>query len=157
MRVVAIDMGFARVGFASGETLVGIAFPKETITYADYLPYLKKLVANEKVEKIILGNPESLFTDELSDHQEKIFDEKERIEKELHIPVEMWNEQFTTQLAERQLVEIGIQGKAQKGKKDALAACAMLQEFFDKGKGMPDYYNKSIQEGISKKVHNFSL
>lgn len=131
MRIVAIDMGFARVGFATGDDLIGIAFPKGTIEYDSYFSFLQNLQKTEHIEKCILGNPESLFTDELSEHQERIFEEKEKIETQFKIPVEMWNEQFTTQLAERQLAEIGITGKKQKGRKDTLAACAMLQEYFD--------------------------
>ena len=64
-------------------------------------------------------------------HREKTLLEKENIEEIFSIPVFIFDERFTTQIAETSLSQMGVKMKKQKNSKDSVAAAIILQNWFD--------------------------
>ncbi len=138
MKILGIDIGFSRVGFAIGDTITPIAFPREVIDYNHYLDHILYYIDNEEIEKIVIGMPYSLSgQNENSDHIQKIKNEIEKIKNVLKkktekITVETFDEQFTSKIAQQSLSALGFSAKKQKGKKDSIAASIILQGYLDR-------------------------
>ena len=150
MQVLGLDIGFARTGFAMGNTLTGLAFPREIVDYKDYLQkilwYIEK--SGENIEKIVVGVPNNMTHSEFSgekkksgkqdSHIQKILEEISEIQKTLknagyeNIPVDVFDEQFTSKIAEQSLYTLGYSAKKQKGKKDNMAAAIILQGYLER-------------------------
>ena len=133
MNVLGLDIGFARVGFAIGSTDIGLAFPRAQHAFEVYLLEVKKLIEEEHVEAIVIGDPK-LMSGEGSEHQKKTLKEKENLETLFEIPVHVFDERFTTQIAENSLHEMGVKAKKQKKSKDSVAAALILQNWLDSKK-----------------------
>lgn len=123
MSIVAIDYGEKRMGLAItyfGESVkpVGVYSKKS------FLEVIKKLVDAESVIKIILGVPEGK-------NKQKIISFGKRLEKELHISVQYIEETLTSQIAQGNLIEMGIKQKTRKKMLDAYAACLILEKYLD--------------------------
>lgn len=132
-KYLALDIGFARVGTAIGESQIGLAFPREILAYNSYISDIEKIIDAEKIDAIVVGVPNNL-SGEMSEHTEKIFSEINRLKKifaQKNIPIHTFDEQFTTKIAEQSLQFMGIKAKKQKNKKDAMAAAIILQGFLD--------------------------
>ena len=144
MKIIALDIGFSRVGVAIGESDIQLAFPREQLHFEIYLQKLKKIIAEENVKAIVIGDPKS--SENLEDssyaqhsnkkkytnnHREKTLREKINIETTLGLPVFVFDERFTTQIAEASLSSMGVKMKKQKNSKDSVAAAIILQNWFD--------------------------
>ncbi len=140
MKVLGLDIGFARVGVAIGDTEIKLAFPREQLDFKIYLKKLQKIIREENVKAIVMGDPKSSENLESFDknkpnyknkHREKTLLEKENIEEIFSIPVFVFDERFTTQIAEASLSQMGVKMKKQKNSKDSVAAAIILQNWFD--------------------------
>ncbi|HID91653.1 TPA: Holliday junction resolvase RuvX [Candidatus Peregrinibacteria bacterium] len=144
MKIIGLDIGFARVGVAIGESDIKLAFPREQLKFEEYLPKLQKIIREENVTAIVIGDPKSSENLEDSsyvkdsvkkkyknDHREKTLREKENIKLTLGLPVFVFDERFTTQIAEASLTQMGVKMKKQKNSKDSVAAAIILQNWFD--------------------------
>lgn len=131
MNILCLDIGFSRVGLAIGNTNVGIAFPREIIAFKDYLLTIEKIIQSEKINMILIGDPK-LMSNENSVHRDKILAEKLKIEKYCNIKVALFDERFTSKIAENSLHEMGYSMKKQKNKKDNIAASIILQGWLDR-------------------------
>ncbi|HRO75680.1 MAG TPA: Holliday junction resolvase RuvX, partial [Crocinitomicaceae bacterium] len=59
-RIIALDFGLKRTGIALTDELNIIASGLATVDSRELMPYLEKLVADKKVETIVLGFPKRL-------------------------------------------------------------------------------------------------
>lgn len=130
MNVLGLDIGFARVGFAVGSTEIQMAFPREQFPFETYLIEVKRLIETEQIEAIIIGDPKPM-NGEANEHMEKTMREKEKLEDLFSLPVHVFDERFTTQIAENSLHEMGVNSKKQKKSKDSVAAAIILQNWLD--------------------------
>ena len=96
-------------------------------------PFLKKYIAAESVERILIGHPLNL--DDTPTHATPLVEAAiKRLQKEFpQIPVEKVDERFTSVLAGRAMIEMGMKKKdrRQKGNVDQIAATIMLQEYLN--------------------------
>lgn len=127
MRYAGIDYGEKRVGVALSDPEGRIAFPHavfEENIKEKLIRELQKLIAREKVEKIIIGLPRRF---DGSDSRQTISarDFGEELRKGVSIPLEYENEILTTKIAER---------ASGKEVADASAAAIILQSYLDKQK-----------------------
>ena len=105
MRVLALDYGSARCGCAVCDPTETIVTPIAAIERPDTkrgFVLLRKLVSEREVEMVLVGLPLSLRgTDTEQTRQTRTF--AEQLSKRLggQIPVEMYDERFTTRMAER--------------------------------------------------------
>ncbi|MCI0479463.1 Holliday junction resolvase RuvX [Candidatus Uhrbacteria bacterium] len=133
MRVLGIDYGARRVGIALGDTATGIASPWDVVSGADRLELLRRLhetIALEGVDAVVVGVPRPLRdrTRETAQAKEiRAFIEDLRAQG---VTVEEADESLTSKLAQVQMRERG-----EKGKRDDLAAAAILQGWLDGREG----------------------
>ncbi|MBV8430396.1 MAG: Holliday junction resolvase RuvX [Solirubrobacterales bacterium] len=103
MRVLALDYGSARCGCAVSDPTGLLATPIEPVARPlsrRGLSRLRGLVSDLEVERVIVGLPLSLSGGDSAQTQEAR-EFAQRIGRELTVPVELYDERFTTRLAAR--------------------------------------------------------
>lgn len=130
-RIICIDYGGKRTGLAVTDPLQIIATALTTVLTKDLFDYLKKYFAQEPVELILIGEPLNL--DDTATHATPLVAlAVKRLLKEFpHIPLKKVDERFTSKMASRAMVEMGMKKKDRqvKGNVDQIAATIMLQEY----------------------------
>jgi putative holliday junction resolvase len=103
MRVLALDYGSARCGCAVSDPTGVLATPIESVANPGSkrgLARLRELVRELEVERVVVGLPLSLSGGESAQTEEtRRF--AQRLGASLTVPVELYDERFTTRLAER--------------------------------------------------------
>jgi putative holliday junction resolvase len=103
MRVLALDYGSARCGCAVSDPTGTLATPIDPVLAPNTRRgrgRLRALVRELDAERVVVGLPLSLSGGDSSQTVEtRAF--AERLESELPVPVELYDERFTTRLAER--------------------------------------------------------
>ncbi|MES2779328.1 MAG: Holliday junction resolvase RuvX [Bacteroidota bacterium] len=130
-RLIGIDYGTKRVGLATTDPLKLIANTLTTVHANDVIPFLKEYIAKEEVECFVVGKPMKL---DGSDSQSAV-----HVEKFVHlldknfpdIPVKMIDERFTSAIATRSMLEMGLKKKdrAKKSNVDQISAVLILQTY----------------------------
>ena len=130
-RILCIDYGGKRTGLAVTDPLKIIATALTTIESKELVPFLKKYFQQEPVELILIGEPLNL--DDTATHATPLVKAAIiRLKKEFPaIPIETVDERFTSKMASRAMVEMGMKKKDRrvKGNIDQIAATIMLQEY----------------------------
>ena len=131
MRYLGIDFGEKRIGVAISDPSGRIAFPLEVIEVREP-PFRKicEIAERYKVGKIIVGFPRSL-SGRIGPQAKKVEDFISELLKHSPVPVERWDEQFTSREAERILLEMDMGRKERKIKRNAVAAALILQSYLD--------------------------
>jgi putative Holliday junction resolvase len=125
MRILGIDYGRRKMGLAFADG--SLAAPLQVIHYTDTTELaekIKKIIQDEGIEKVIVGVSEGEMGRE-STNFSKSFGEM------LKIPVETFDETFSTQEAQHLSKEAGIHQKKRHEMEDAYAATIMLQDYLD--------------------------
>jgi putative Holliday junction resolvase len=130
-RIIALDYGKKRTGIAVTDPLKIIATGLTTVDSQTLFDFLKDYIAKEPVEKILIGEPFNLDgtpTDSTAAVQHIIRRLKNTFPD---IPIVTVDESFTSKMASRAMVEMGMKKKdrQKKGIIDEVAAAMMLQEF----------------------------
>ena len=103
MRVLALDYGSARCGCAVSDPTGVLATPLEPVLAPASkrgLKRLRALVAELDAARVVVGLPLSLSGGDTQQTAEtRAF--ASRLEEELNVPVELYDERFTTRLAQR--------------------------------------------------------
>ncbi|MFH0838476.1 MAG: Holliday junction resolvase RuvX [Patescibacteria group bacterium] len=133
-KYLAIDYGDRRVGIAFSDYNKEIAFPRDFLEYSDekdLLDHLKKLCEEENVIKIILGLPIQMdgTFGERAKKTQKFFDKLKKTMPRINI--DLFDERLSTEFAVKSLRGQGIKAKDQKGKRDALSAQIILQNYLN--------------------------
>jgi putative holliday junction resolvase len=130
-RIICIDYGGKRTGLAVTDPLKIIATALTTVATHELFDFLKKYVATEQVELILIGEPLNL--DDSDTHATPLVKAAiKRLEKEFpSIPLKKVDERFTSKMASRAMVEMGMKKKDRqvKGNVDQIAATIMLQAY----------------------------
>ena len=103
MKVMALDFGAARTGVAVSDPTGTIARPLGVVERAqsdDGLAELQKLVADEAVEQVVVGLPLTL-RGERGEQARASEQFAARLRKLLDVPVVLFDERFTTDLAQQ--------------------------------------------------------
>ena len=103
MRVLALDYGSARCGCAVSDPTGVLATPIDPVLRPRSrrgLARLRALVEDLGVERVLVGLPLSLSGGESAQTAETR-EFAQALERELAIPVQLYDERFTTRLAER--------------------------------------------------------
>ena len=130
-RILSIDYGKKRTGLAVTDPLQIIATALTTVATPDLFAYLKNYVAAEPVELFLIGDPKNL--DDTDTHATPLVNAfVEKLKKEFPlIPIKRIDERFTSKMAKKAMIEMGMKKKdrQKKGHVDQVAATMMLQEF----------------------------
>ena len=130
-RIICIDYGGKRTGLAVTDPLQIIATALTTVATKDLFDYLKQYFVTEQVELILIGEPLNL--DNTATHATPLVQQAiKRLQKEFpQIPLKKVDERYTSKMASRAMVEMGMKKKDRqvKGNIDQIAATIMLQEY----------------------------
>lgn len=127
MRVLALDHGQARCGVAISDPTGTIVRPLGVVERPDGeagRQAIAKLVTEHEVELVLIGLPR-LTSGEEGAQAAAARSFAGRLGSELSVPVELYDERFTTRLAQRSIAD----GAA--GDKDSLAAAHLLEEYLE--------------------------
>ena len=132
-RILSIDYGGKRTGLAVTDPLQIIATGLETIESGGLIPWLKKYVAQEDVELIIIGLPKNW--DESDTHGTPLVEAViKKIQKEFPLmPVKTVDERYSSKMAKDAMIQMGMKKKDRRDKKnvDVIAATIILQEYLE--------------------------
>jgi putative Holliday junction resolvase len=130
-RIICIDYGGKRTGLAVTDPLKIIATALTTVETKELIPFLKKYFLQEAVELILIGEPLNL--DDSATHATPLVKQAiVKLKKEFpHIPIQTVDERYTSKMASRAMIEMGMKKKDRqvKGNIDQIAATIMLQEY----------------------------
>jgi putative Holliday junction resolvase len=122
MRVLALDYGAARTGVAVSDPTGTLATPLTVVRKAgtpEGLRELAELVRREQAELVVVGLPVSLDAQEHGQARE-VRRFVARLREQLDVPVEMYDERFTTKVAA---------GRGAAAALDARAAAVLLEDY----------------------------
>ncbi len=130
-RILCIDYGGKRTGLAVTDPLQIIASGLTTVDTKELIPFLKKYFQAEQVELILIGEPLNL--DDTATHATPLVKAAiQKLQKEFPaIPIRTVDERYTSKMASRAMIEMGMKKKDRQNKKlvDEIAATIMLQEY----------------------------
>lgn len=132
-RLLAIDYGARRTGLAVTDSARIIANGLTTVNTKDLWTFLADYVKREKVDSIVIGMPVQM-SGKASDNQSNIVPFINRWRKNFpEIPIEPFDERFTSVLAHRTMIESGIGKMARRNKAlvDEISATIILQSYME--------------------------
>ncbi len=131
-RIMGIDYGEVRVGIALSDPLQIISRPYKVLKNSDDSLFieLNEIIKSENVGKIILGLPLNL---EGKDSQKTLEVRKfaEELQKKVPVPVEFFDERYTTVEANEVLKSMGINIRESRKVIDKIAASLILKSFLE--------------------------
>jgi putative Holliday junction resolvase len=133
MRILAIDHGEKRIGLALSDPSGTIASPFRVIEHTSRLmdaAQVASLAQENDVGRIVIGQS---FDEEgrpnLAGRRAAKF--ASALQEQTSIPVELWDESFSTQDARAARIELGVSRKKRSGHQDSLAAVVILQSYLE--------------------------
>ena len=132
-RLLALDFGKARTGVAVTDPLRIVANGLETVETSRLEEYLRGYFSREEVDAVIVGLPKNLDGSP-SDSQRYLLPALGRLRKAFpEMTFEMYDERFTSVLAQRAMLESGMKrsDRRKKGTADVMAACIILNDYLE--------------------------
>ena len=132
-RILAIDYGKKRTGIAVTDPLQIIATGLTTVPTVQLMDFLKKYVRQEAVERIVVGHPKQMNNED-SENMKRIVPFVNLLTKQLpDIPVELFDERFTSVLAHQAMLAGGLKKKDRQNKAlvDEISATIILQSYME--------------------------
>ncbi|GAB1449068.1 MAG: Holliday junction resolvase RuvX [Bacteroidia bacterium] len=132
-RIIAIDYGTKRVGLAATDPSRIIASALTTVHAKDALAWLETYCKTEEVDAFVIGKPLRLdgSDSESAVHVEKFVSSlANRFPTK---PIHRVDERFTSKIAQRSLLEMGLKKKDRQNKSnvDQLSAVLILQTWME--------------------------
>jgi putative Holliday junction resolvase len=128
LKVLALDYGTKFIGLAVGDTELKVAVPKGRIKNGErVLHRIAELVRESGVGRIVVGLPLTPSGRE-GQRAREVRKFVERLKSVIpDVPVELWDERYTTEEALRRLS--GLPPDKKKALKDEMAALVILEEY----------------------------
>jgi len=130
-RILALDYGSKRTGIAITDELQLIASGLTTVATADLIDFLKKYVASEKVDLILIGEPK-----QKDGTHSQIEGEIQKFLKKFptlfpDIEMKRVDERYTSKMAFQTMIDSGLKKKQRQNKAlvDEISATIILQEY----------------------------
>ena len=135
MRYMGLDLGNRTVGVAFSDPMGIVATGYETFRFNEkdlqkVLEYVKILVVEKKVDKIVLGLPKNM-DGTLGFQSEYVLSFKKILEDEINIEVILVDERLTTTQVTKVMLAADLSRKKRKENVDKLAAVVILQSYLD--------------------------
>ena len=136
-RILSIDYGKKRTGLAVTDPLQLIANGLTTVETKDLFDFLSQYVVREEVEQIVIGKPMQT-SGQPSENLARVENFVGRWRNASPaIPIDYYDERFTSVLAHRAMIEGGVKKKARrenKGLVDEISATIILQDYMNSRK-----------------------
>ena len=130
-RIVALDVGDARIGIAVSDPMKIVANPLNTLfrkkTDEDF-EEIARIVREQDAELVVCGLPKSMNNQENA-QTAKTREFAENLKSYISVPVKFFDERLTTVSAERALIEGGVRREDRKNVIDKVAATMILQNY----------------------------
>ena len=136
-RLIGIDPGGKRIGIAISDENKIVATPYTTLVrenYADLLTKIKKIIDENQIEAIVIGNPINMDGTEGPSSQ-SAKDLAKNLSKDITENITLWDERLSSQGAFRLSRELAINSSKKVKKLDENSAQFILQ-------GVLDFYHK---------------
>jgi putative holliday junction resolvase len=132
MKLLGIDFGTKRIGLATGDTEVGMAFPLKTVPNdALAVAQIAAVTAAEGTERIVVGVPRRIDGAAGAGETELLIDRfVAELTDAVPLPIDMEDERMTSVIAERRRREAGAKPGA--FDIDAEAAAVMLEGYLER-------------------------
>ncbi|WP_350290792.1 Holliday junction resolvase RuvX [uncultured Croceitalea sp.] len=133
-RLLALDYGKVRTGIAITDEIQLIASGLTTVDTAKLLDFLKAYFVQEKVERIIIGEPKQM-NGSASESEELIQKFLNKFTTRFpNMPVERQDERFTSKMAVQSMITSGVKKKQRQNKAlvDEISATLILQAYLDR-------------------------
>ena len=130
-RILSIDYGKKRTGIAVTDPLQIIAGGLATVSTSELFDWLKAYLAKESVERIIIGEPRQP-NGQPSENLQRVQQFVNRWRKAVpDVPIEYFDERFTSVLAHQAMLEGGLKKKARQDKAlvDEISATIILEDY----------------------------
>ena len=131
-RILSIDFGKKRTGIAVTDPLQIIANGLVMVATSELLDFLKTYVAQENVERIVIGRPLQL-NGRPSENLARVGQFVSTWRKTMPtIPIEYYDERFTSVIAQQTIIAGGIKKKTrreEKGLVDEVSETIILQDY----------------------------
>ena len=133
-KYIGIDYGKKRTGISISDFNKVISFPLDTIETKNLIFYLKDLIVNEKIEKVVIGKPLKL-NNELHELEIDIIQFITSIKSIFpKIIIERIDERFTSKISSLIIRQSGINRKSRMNKSiiDKISASLILESYLIK-------------------------
>lgn len=134
VRALGVDLGSKRIGIAVSDLSGTIASALTTVHRSKSRRHdhaaIAKLVVDEECEVVVVGLPLSL-DGQHGPAAKGAVKEARQLATVVGVPVEMYDERFTTVTAERAMLEAGLNAQQRRRVVDKAAAGVMLQAWLD--------------------------
>jgi putative Holliday junction resolvase len=132
-KVLAVDLGEKRIGLAVSDETRTIAAGYDVMVRRsrkeDYARYAE-LIAAEAITLVVMGLPITLSGEE-GQRAAWVRDYADDLSRHIDVPLELWDERYSTKQAEASLHARGKRGKKARERVDAVAAAFILQDYLD--------------------------
>ena len=135
-RIMAIDYGRKRTGIAVTDSLQMIANGLTTVPSGELVKFIQNYMAKEPVELIVVGQPKQM-NNEPSENMRYVQAFVTHLKRTLpQIPVEYYDERFTSVMAHQAMLEGGLCKKKRQEKAlvDEISAVIILQAYLESKK-----------------------
>ena len=133
LRILSVDHGEKRIGLALSDPTATIASPLQVIKHVSRLldaAQVANLAHENEVGLIVIGQS---FDEEgnpnLAGRRAAKF--AEALKEQTNIPIELFDESFSTQDARATRIEMGVSRKKRSGHMDELAAVMILRSYIE--------------------------
>ena len=130
-KFLSLDFGLKRVGVAYCEAPLNIAYALTTVNTEDLFKFLETYIKNNKVSKIIVGNPKSLRGEPThsTEFTHAFFNKISIMYQE--IDFEFYDERFTSKIAKQTLLSSGVKKMKRRNREniDKISAVIILQDY----------------------------
>ena len=136
-RLIGIDPGGKRIGIAISDENKIVATPYTTLVrenYADLLTKIKKIIDENQIEAIVIGNPINMDGTEGPSSQ-SAKDLAKNLSKDITENITLWDERLSSQGAFKLSRELAVNSSKKVKKLDENSAQFILQ-------GVLDFYHK---------------
>jgi len=133
VRVLGLDVGSKTIGVAVSDELGLFAHPRVTLARVGTKGDVRAVgdwLGREGAERIVVGLPLTL-EGEVGPRAKRVLVLVEALRAGLQVPVETWDERFSTVAVERTLIEADLSRKKRKEVIDRGAAAFILQGWLD--------------------------
>jgi len=132
-KILSIDYGTKRTGFAISDNSKIFAFGLSTQETKNNLTYIKTIVAKENIDTILIGIPKKL-NNELATIVPQIENFITKIQQQHpQIIIERLDERFTSKMAFQSMIDSGMKKKDRQNKAlvDEISATILLQNYLE--------------------------
>ncbi len=132
-RALCLDVGERRIGLAISDPGGRLATPYDAIVRRDQqrdIAAVLKVAREEEITLLVVGMP-WLLDGRVGHQAERTLAFSRALEAASPIPVEMWDERYSSVEAEHRLIEAGVSPSRNRARLDASAAAVILQAYLD--------------------------